>query len=95
MQSETKDIPIDARVICRVYANLRGLAEVLVRSGVTEEVGIVDEFVRGFTRSNPLFDFIDVGPGKDRADEKLIGGLPSLWARDLANVRRKLQTIYR
>jgi hypothetical protein len=29
--------------------------------------------MRGFTRGKTLFDFIDVGPGKDRADEKIIG----------------------
>lgn len=32
---------------------------------------MVEDFVRGFTRSNELFDFIDVGYGKDRADVKV------------------------
>ncbi|KAF2797370.1 hypothetical protein K505DRAFT_143878 [Melanomma pulvis-pyrius CBS 109.77] len=72
VQRETNDIPLDVRIICRVYANVRGLAEVLVRVGAVQEVGIVEEFVRGFTRGKTLFDFVDVGPGKDRADEKLI-----------------------
>ncbi|KAF2703489.1 hypothetical protein K504DRAFT_179104 [Pleomassaria siparia CBS 279.74] len=72
IERETKEIPIDARIICRVYANVRGLAEVLVRIGAVPDIGVVENFVRGFTRGKTLFDFIDVGPGKDRADDKII-----------------------
>ena len=81
IQCELTSVPWDARVVCRVYANVRGLAEVLVRTGVVEEISPVEEFVRGFTRGRTLFDFVDVGPGKDRADEKLIGkSFPSMKA---------------
>jgi hypothetical protein len=70
---ENKNIPLDCRIICRVYANVKGLANVLVRAGIIEEVSFFEEFVRGFTRSKSLFDFVDVGSGKDRADEKMRG----------------------
>ena len=65
-------LPFDCEIVCMVYANVRGLAEVLVRTGVVEDVGVVENFTRGFTRGKTSFDFIDVGPGKDRADGKLI-----------------------
>lgn len=45
----------------------------LVKTGVVEEIGQFEDFMRGFTRGKTLFDFIDVGAGKDRADEKIIG----------------------
>lgn len=67
------DIPRGARVVCRIYANVRGLGDVLVRAGSIEDIGQFEDFVRGFTRGKTLFDFIDVGAGKDRADEKIIG----------------------
>jgi len=61
-------------VSCRVYANVKGLADVLVRAGIIPNTGHFEAFVRGFNGSGKtLFDFIDVGPGKDRADEKIIG----------------------
>lgn len=56
-----------------MYANVRGLGEVLVRKGIIENIGLFEDFVRGFTRGKTLFDFVDVGTGKDRADEKIIG----------------------
>lgn len=66
------NIPISAKVVTRVYANVKGLSDICVRTGIVDEASQVEEFVRGFTRGRTLFDFVDVGPGKDRADEKLI-----------------------
>lgn len=73
IERETTIIPTTSRVLCRIYANVKGLAEVLVRAGLIEDAGQFDEFTRGFTNGRTLFDFIDVGPGKDRADDKIIG----------------------
>lgn len=73
IEQETKTIPTESRILCRVYANVRGLADVLVRTGVVDDVTLFEDFVRGFTRGKTLFDFVDVGPGKDRADDKVIG----------------------
>ena len=52
---------------------MQGLGDVLVRKGVYQDPSEFEKFVRGFTRGKTLFDFIDVGAGKDRADEKIIG----------------------
>jgi hypothetical protein len=77
---------LGTRIVCRLYANVRGLGEVLVRTGAIEEVAVFEEFVRGFTRGKVLFDFVDVGAGKDRADEKIIGEcIPAIaWLRALS-----------
>lgn len=75
VQHEAPAIPIESKVVCRVYANVQGLSDVLFRTGVVEDVGVVEQFARGFTRGKTLFDFVDVGPGKDRADEKINGKL--------------------
>ncbi|KAL8895583.1 MAG: hypothetical protein Q9192_003548 [Flavoplaca navasiana] len=65
------NIPSDCRIMTRIYANMKGLSEVCWRAGLVEKAGLIEEFYRGFTGSKILFDFIDVGPGKDRADEKI------------------------
>lgn len=75
IERETMTIPPASRVLCRIYANVKGLAEVLVRAGITKDAAQFEEFVRGFTNGRTFFDFIDVGPGKDRADDKIIGKL--------------------
>lgn len=62
--------------MCRVYANVRGLGDVLVRTGIIPDIAVFEDFARGFTRGKALFDFIDVGAGKDRADDKIIGKSP-------------------
>jgi hypothetical protein len=67
------NIPRGTRIICRIYANVQGLGNILVRAGIIEHLGVFEDFVRGFSRGKTLFDFIDVGAGKDRADDKIIG----------------------
>ena len=71
------DLPADVRVVARMYANVRGLADACARAGLVAAPSLIEEFVRGFTRGDTLFDFVDVGPGKDRADEKVSGMLLS------------------
>lgn len=66
-------VPNDYRIVVRMYANVRGLADVLVRAGIIDTPSRFEDFTRGFTRSDTLFDFVDVGSGKDRADAKIIG----------------------
>ncbi|KAH5423332.1 hypothetical protein HBI23_199180 [Parastagonospora nodorum] len=72
VETEVSDVPLGIRIVCRMYANVRGLGDVLVRKGIIEHIGLFEDFVRGFTRGKTLFDFVDVGTGKDRADEKII-----------------------
>ena len=58
--------------MAKVYANLKGLADVSCKTGIIDSRIVYEDFVRGFS-SKILFDFVDVGSGKDRADEKITG----------------------
>jgi hypothetical protein len=69
------DLPETVRIVARLYANVKGLAETCHKAGVVPTPGHIEEFVIGFTQGRTLFDFIDVGPGKDRADDKIIGNI--------------------
>lgn len=77
VHEKLRDVPSECRIVTRIYANLKGLADVCYKSGIVERANLLEEFYRGFTGSKILFDFVDVGPGKDRADEKITGISPS------------------
>ncbi|PVH83053.1 hypothetical protein DL98DRAFT_119911 [Cadophora sp. DSE1049] len=59
----------------KAYANLYGLAQFCVRDQRLPSVAALSTFWAGFSRSSPLVDFVDVGPGKEEADSKLRQGL--------------------
>ena len=85
------------RVVVRVYANFAGLSRKLVRVGINGSVGDLVVFASGFTRSQPLFDFVDAGYGKEGADYK-IRGTPSLQKFSSVLIFwscRALQLVYR
>lgn len=73
----------DYTIVTRIYANLKGLGDVCYRAGILDRPTIMDEFARGFTGSKQLFDFVDVGTGKDRADKKISGeAFRQIWDAD-------------
>ncbi|KAL8905340.1 MAG: hypothetical protein Q9207_002688 [Kuettlingeria erythrocarpa] len=59
------------KIIVRIYANLEGLLKKYAYIGFAEEERALRQFVAGFTQSQPLFDFVDAGYGKERADHKI------------------------
>ncbi|KAL8879241.1 MAG: hypothetical protein Q9192_008276 [Flavoplaca navasiana] len=61
------------KIIVRVYANIEGLLKKFAYIGFTDEEKALRQFVAGFTQSQPLFDFVDAGQGKERADHKIKG----------------------
>ncbi|KAL8904692.1 MAG: hypothetical protein Q9171_006960 [Xanthocarpia ochracea] len=61
------------KIIVRVYANLEGLLKKYAYIDFDEEKKALRQFVAGFTQSQPLFDFVDAGEGKERADHKIKG----------------------
>ncbi|KAL8723278.1 MAG: hypothetical protein Q9225_000400 [Loekoesia sp. 1 TL-2023] len=65
------DGAIHWKIIVRVYANLEGLLKKYSYIGFNEEEKALRQFVAGFTQSQPLFDFVDAGQGKERADHKI------------------------
>lgn len=71
--AEIRECPENVKVVARVYADVKGLGDVCTRAGIVHSPGQIVEFARGFTRGRTLFDFTDVGSGKDKADAKIIG----------------------
>lgn len=60
-------------VIVKAFAHLDGLGSRLVREGRVRDTAQVRAFCAGFSSRLPLFDFIDVVFGKERADNKIRG----------------------
>jgi len=73
VQVELPDLPLDHKIMTRIYANLKGLGDVCHKAGILHQPSTLEEFARGLTGSKHLFDFVDVGMGKDRADDKISG----------------------
>ncbi|GAD91710.1 C-x8-C-x5-C-x3-H type zinc finger protein [Paecilomyces variotii No. 5] len=69
----TRNLPSisSPKIITKIFANVQGLAETCVKAGIIDKTSLFEDFVRGFNGSRLLFDFVDVGTGKDRADDKL------------------------
>jgi hypothetical protein len=64
------------RLMVRIYSNLGGISNTLARAGLAgNEARSLAPFTASFTRSQELFDFVDVGDKKHGADFK-IGGKP-------------------
>lgn len=66
---DPKTIP----VMVKAYANLSGLAQACVRDKKLGSTVDMHQFWIGFSRRYPLVDFVDVGSGKEEADNKLRG----------------------
>ncbi|KAL9576047.1 MAG: hypothetical protein Q9212_007432 [Teloschistes hypoglaucus] len=67
-------------VVVRAYANLRGLGRACMKYGWMDAASTgtttgtttgLQQFASGFTGRQPLFDFVDVGDGKEKADQKI------------------------
>lgn len=60
-------------IVVRAYANTKGLGRALRRDSKMRGNSDLASFARGFTQRQGLFDFVDVGSGKEEADEKIRG----------------------
>jgi len=63
----------EIEVVAKIYANLSGLAKAMWRDGCLENESDLKDFSLGFTQAKATFDFVDVGYGKERADNKIKG----------------------
>jgi hypothetical protein len=61
----------NASVVVNIWANLGGLAKALLHDGSIKTTDQMSEFAEGFSRSRAEFDFVNVGRGKENADNKL------------------------
>ncbi|KAL4735388.1 hypothetical protein BDV11DRAFT_196078 [Aspergillus similis] len=64
-----------ADIRIRVYANVVGLSKAYRNAGIISEGQDLTDFVRGFNAGHENCDFVDVGPGPELADKKIIGNL--------------------
>lgn len=64
-------IPIHAKIVCRHYRNDRGRKKYL--KATWNIVREMESFNQKFSESDPLFDHIDAGQGKERVDDKIKG----------------------
>lgn len=60
-------------ILVRAFANVSGLGAALERDGRLKSASQLREFAAGFSSRQAFFDFVDVGPGKERADLKVRG----------------------
>lgn len=72
---ECGDHAKNIEVIAKVCVNLAGLSRAIRKDGSLAKESDVKEFSLGFTQAKASFDFVDVGYGKERADEKIKGSL--------------------
>lgn len=77
LHSELKDYLQDRypshnfSIMVNVVANFEGLSKKLASVGILKSPNDLHTFARAFSCSQPLFSFLDVGMGKERADHKL------------------------
>ncbi|KAK7547013.1 C-x8-C-x5-C-x3-H type zinc finger protein [Phyllosticta citricarpa] len=58
-------------IMVQIYANFEGLSRKLTSVGILKSPAEFYAFARAFTLNQPLFNMIDVGSGKERADHKI------------------------
>ncbi|KAL4980079.1 hypothetical protein BDW66DRAFT_125577 [Aspergillus desertorum] len=62
---------ISPKIVTKMYVNMKALCDACIRAGVTTDPSLLDEFVRGFNSTFPLFDLMDVGTGPNAAHYKI------------------------
>lgn len=70
-------------VLVRAFANVSGLGAALQRNGRLGDAQQLRAFTAGFSNRNAFFDFVDIGPGKERADLKIRGTYVEAFASSL------------
>lgn len=58
-------------IVVHVILNVEGLSKTLQACGIIRAPSELHAFGRAFTRTQPLYSFIDVGFGKEQADHKI------------------------
>ena len=71
--SNVIDCPKDTKIVVRVYGHLRDLAALLTTTNDIDSATLVEDFFRGFTNGQPLFDFVDIVHNRYGTDVKIFG----------------------
>lgn len=67
------DLPPHTEIVCRIYASFSGMGRTYKDAEVISDVAAFYDFVRGFNKADPTFDYVDAGNGKECADMKIKG----------------------
>ncbi|KAF2204218.1 hypothetical protein GQ43DRAFT_191939 [Delitschia confertaspora ATCC 74209] len=70
-------------ILVRVYANLEGMANILVRDGKVRNLGQLRAFATGFCGRIAGFDWVDVGIGKEGGSARKVRENLHLWAQNV------------
>ncbi|KAL9635249.1 MAG: hypothetical protein Q9164_003591 [Protoblastenia rupestris] len=65
--------PEDTDIIVRAYANFKSLSKACIAKKKMKNDVSISTVAQGFSQRRSLFDFVDVGSGKDEADNKIRG----------------------
>lgn len=71
-----KKFKLDAEntdITLRAYADFKSLRSACVKNRRMKESSSMNLFAHGLKRHQALFDFVDMGPGKEGADNKVRG----------------------
>lgn len=68
----------DWQVLVRVFLNIDFLTRKYQSEGIVRDEITLRQFALGFTKSQPLFEVVDAGWGKDRVDYKIKGRIRHL-----------------
>ncbi|SMR44410.1 unnamed protein product [Zymoseptoria tritici ST99CH_1A5] len=71
VKAKYPDAISDWSIVVQVVLNLQGLAMKLASCGIISSPTELVSFGRAFGLAQPLFSFVDVGVGKERADHKI------------------------
>jgi len=69
----------DWSVMVQIFANLDGMARKLYACGKITDAQHFLRLIREFNSTQPLFSFVDVGQGKERADNRMRGKPAQAW----------------
>lgn len=60
-------------IVVNIYANFEDLSRKLTHVGILSSPSDLHAFARALSINQPLFNFVDIGRGKERADHKIKG----------------------
>ncbi|OTB09235.1 hypothetical protein M426DRAFT_316524 [Hypoxylon sp. CI-4A] len=60
-------------IVIKAFCGFDGLSRHLLKHEIIESPNALLDFVKGFSQASQLSDFVLLGPGKDRADERIEG----------------------
>lgn len=72
--SSIKDLPVDVKVVVRMFVDLDTFAQTCITAGIVDGPGKIKTFARGFNQDKALFDITNVGSfGRETVIDKVEG----------------------